>query len=156
MQKYITFIDLIRSKHPDDLDKVTVCMKLLATADAIDKSCAEKLDDHQLSESRLLLLALLNEKGALTPQEASELCGVTKATMTQQINTLFKDQLIEKQIVADDRRKYLLMLTPKGQKIITEAFTEHATWIKTVTNSLNDQEMNQLSDILAKIKHNIK
>ena len=155
-QKHTTFIDLIRTRNPGNLEKIILCMKLLATTDAIDKSCAEKLDCHQLSESRLLLLTLLNEKGALTPQMAAELCGVTKATMTQQINTLFKDQLIDKQSVEEDRRKYLLMITDKGQQVIAKALAEHTAWIEQVTDSLSDSEMDQLSEILAKIKHNIR
>lgn len=155
-QKHTTFINLIRTRNPDNLEKIILCMKLLSTTDAIDKSCAEKLDCHRLSESRLLLLTLLNEKGALTPQEAAELCGVTKATMTQQINTLFKDQLIDKQSVEEDRRKYLLITTEKGQEVITKALSEHTQWIEAVTSSLSSAEMNQLSDILEKIKYNIR
>lgn len=154
-QKHTTFIELIQAKDPECLEKIILCMKLLATTDAIDKSCAAKLDCHQLSESRLLLLTLLNEKGALTPQMAAELCGVTKATMTQQINTLFKDRLIDKQAVEEDRRKYLLMITDKGQQVIAKALAEHTRWIETVTSSLDSIEMNQLSNILEKIKHNI-
>lgn len=155
-QKHTMFIDLIREKSPENLDKIILCMQLLSTTDAIDKLCAEKLDDHQLSESRLLLLTLLNEKGALTPQAAAEYCGVTKATMTQQINTLFKDQLIDKHSVEEDRRKYLLMITDKGQDVLAKALVEHTAWIETVTDSLTHVEMNQLREILTKIKHNIK
>ncbi len=154
-QKHITFIDLIRANNPENLEKIILCMKLLATTEAIDKFCAEKLELHQLSESRLILLTLLHEKGALTPQAAAEFCGVTKATMTQQINTLFKDQLIDKQIVAEDRRKYLLIMTDKGRKVITTALAEHTAWIEQMTSSLSQSEMDQLSEILAKIKHNI-
>lgn len=155
-QKHTMFIDLIREKNSKNLDKIILCMKLLSTTDAIDKSCAEKLDCYKLSESRLLLLTLLSKKGALTPQAAAEHCGVTKATMTQQINTLFKDQLIDKQLVEEDRRKYLLMITDKGQQVIAKALAEHTAWIEKVTDSLSDSEMDQLSKILTKIKHNIR
>ena len=154
-QKHTTFLDLIRARDAVDVTKVTLCLELLSITDAIDKSCAEKLELHQLSESRLLLLTLLNEKGALTPQAAAEMCGVTKATMTQQINTLFKYQLIDKESVLEDRRKYLLKITEKGQQVIAQALLEHTQWIEKLTDSLSIQEMSQFREILEKINQNI-
>lgn len=154
-QKYATFIDLIEEDQTD-IENVTLCLSLLSATDAIHKVCAEKLEHYQLSDSRLLLLTVLAKKGALTPQAAAGFCGVTKATMTQQINTLFKDQLIDKKVVAEDRRKYLLVLTEKGEALITQALAEHTQWIESLTRSLSHVEMQQLNEILEKITHNIE
>lgn len=154
-QKYTTFIELIRQRRPENLHHIELCMKLLSATKAIDRSCAAQLDEYDLSESRLLVLTLLKEKGALTPQVIADFCGVSKASMTQQINTLFNDGMIEKSEVLEDKRKYAVLLTDKGRDIIERAFAEHTTWIKSITKSLSDDEMTQLDAILSKIIINV-
>lgn len=154
--KHQTLIDLIGQKRACNLAHLKLCMKLLSTTIVIDRSCAEKLDQYGLSESRLLVLTLLQERGALTPQELAEASGVSKASMTQQLNTLFKDQLIEKEEVIEDRRKYRVILTKVGQQLITSALEEHTKWMDTITNQLTPEEMMQLDHILGKIITNVK
>lgn len=154
--KHQTLIDLIGQKRSDNLEHLKLCMKLLSTTMAIDRSCAERLHKYQLSESRLLVLSLLQEKGSLTPQELAEASGVSKASMTQQLNTLFKDQLIEKQAVIDDKRKYAVILTNAGKQLIARALEEHSAWINTITNTLTPEEMMQLDHILGKIITNVQ
>lgn len=153
--KHQTLLDLVGQKRSDHWQHLQLCMKLLSTTAVIDRSCAEKLDQYQLSESRLLVLALLQEKGAFTPQELAEASGVTKASMTQQLNTLFKDQLIEKQDVIEDRRKYRVTLTDAGKDLIARALEEHTRWINTITQTLTPEEMLQLDYILGKIMSNV-
>lgn len=154
--KHQALIDVIGLQRSDALANLKLCMKLLSTTTAIDRSCKEKLNQYQLSESRLLVLTLLQEKGALTPQVIAELSGVSKASMTQQLNTLFKDHLIEKQEVIEDRRKYSVVLTKEGKDLIAKALEEHTQWIQTITNTLTPEEMEQLDHILGKIITNVR
>lgn len=153
-KKYRTFIESIHYQNPDNLEHVELCMKLLSTAKTIDCLCAEKLEKYQLSESRLLVLILLKDKGALTPQVLADLCGVSNASITQQLNTLFNDKLIKKKDVLEDKRKYMVLLTEKGSSVIKRAFTEHSNWIKSITKTLSKDEINLLSTILEKIVTN--
>ena len=155
-QKYQTFIALTGNKEAQELNNLALCMKLLSTTKVIDRSCAERLEKYQLSESRLLVLTLLQEKGALSPLVIAELCGVSKASMTQQLNTLFKDALIEKMSVPEDRRKYSVNLTAKGHTVISQALKEHTAWIDAITSSLSNEEKAQLSQILDKITRNVQ
>ncbi|UNM97348.1 MarR family transcriptional regulator [Ignatzschineria rhizosphaerae] len=154
-QKYQTFIALTGNKEAQELNNLALCMKLLSTTKVIDRSCAERLEKYQLSESRLLVLTLLQKKGTLSPLEIAEFCGVSKGSMTQQLNALFKDQLIEKESVPEDRRKYAVSLTAKGEMVIAEALKEHTAWIEAIASPLTDEEKSQLNLLLDKITHNV-
>ena len=155
-EKYQAFIALLGAENPQENARIALCMKLLSTTERIDRSCALLLDNYHLSESRLLVLMLLREHGALSPLQVAEMSGVTKATMTQQIRVLLKDGYITKVDVPEDKRKYRIELTPIGSEIIASAFTTHTTWIQALTSALSTDEMDQLDHILNKILHSVE
>lgn len=154
-EKYQAFLALLGAEKPQENARIGLCMKLLSTTERIDRSCATKLDTYQLSESRLLVLMLLREHGALTPLQAAEMSGVTKASMTQQIRVLLKDGYITKVDVPEDKRQYRIELTQIGTEIVDSAFTTHTAWIQALTSTLSTNEMNQLDHILNKILQSV-
>ncbi len=83
--------------------------------------------------------------------EISQQLKVTPPTVTQIINTLEKDGLVERTIDPNDRRAVKIKLTPKGLKAAQkarEAFTE--TFLGLI-DYLGEEESEQLADLLSKV-----
>jgi DNA-binding MarR family transcriptional regulator len=154
--KYSTLLDIVGDLKPVGIDKVKLCLELLSVANAIDKTCADKLSYYKLSESRFLLLSILSKHKSLSPQELTHLSGVSKATMTQLITTLHKDNFIEKKLLPEDGRSYSITLTSHGEEIIDEIFSAHIYWIESITLGLDKKEIASLRNILRIVFSNLE
>lgn len=94
-----------------------------------------------------------NEKNIeLKISEISQILKVTPPTVTQIINTLEKNGLVERTIDPEDRRAVKIKLTPTGFEAIKkarEAFTE--TFIGLI-DYLGEEESEHLAELLNKVQ----
>lgn len=128
------------------------CFELLSTAKMIDLSCAQRLAPYQLSESRFVVLFLLqSEPAGLAPHLLAERAGITRATLTGLLDGLERDDFITRNHSQTDRRSILIALTAKGTQIAASLSAEHTRWIASLMAPLNEQEKQILSQLLAKI-----
>lgn len=150
-KKYISLARIIEKREAANLLSIEACFSILSAGMRIDKECAKRLSDYQLSEGRFMVLVLLLEHKVLSPQEIATLSGVTKPTITSFIHSLVKDELVNKTEVTTDRRKIDITLTKKGQNLIEIIFKEHSLWIANITKNLTDSEIKALICILNKM-----
>ena len=59
--RYLSFCNILEKEKIVDLEKIKTCFTLLSVANTIDSECAKRLQEFQLSESRLIILFLLKE-----------------------------------------------------------------------------------------------
>lgn len=107
------------------------------------------------SEFRVLI-AIYREANAKNTEmkvsEISQLLQVTPPTITQIINVLERDGLIERTVDAEDRRAVKIKLTPAGIKATEDgrkAFTETFTGL---VDYLGEEESKHLADLLFKVQ----
>lgn len=143
-KKYKSLATIINKDGLANKLAVEACFSLLSAANRIDKECASRLGDYQLSEGRFMVLVLLLEYKVLSSQEIATLSGVTKPTMTTFISSLSKEGLVNKMEKRSDGRKIDITLTEKGQELITKIFKSHSLWITNITKNLTDSEMEKL------------
>lgn len=150
-KKYKSLAKIINKDNLANKLAVDACFSLLSAANKIDKECASRLGDYQLSEGRFMVLVLLLEYEVLSPQEIAKLSGVTKPTITMFISSLLKKGLINKTEAESDGRKMNITLTEDGRELITKLFKSHSQWITNITNKLTNSEMENLIFLLNKM-----
>ncbi|MFC0179451.1 MarR family winged helix-turn-helix transcriptional regulator [Thorsellia kenyensis] len=149
--KYRTLTSILKKQHINNLVGIEACFMLLSYADKINQACAKKLGEHQLSESRFMILTLLLEYDVLSSKKIATLCGVTKPTMTSLIHSLLKDELVYKNKTSQDGRQVDIKLTEKGKKLIMNLFQDHISWIESITKQFSVLELETLTNLLNKI-----
>lgn len=87
----------------------------------------------------LLTMGLLHEHGSLLPSELAQLERVSAQAISQVIQRLHADGCLVKTIDKDDKRKTVLSLTPKGNKILDEIWEQRNQWLVEAIDSLFDE-----------------
>lgn len=134
-------------------ENLRLCFELLSTARQIDLSCAAKLAPYQLSESRFIILFLLQEeKTGLAPHLLAQRADISRATLTGLLDGLERDGFILRNHTQTDRRSILITLTDKGTSMAADLTSQHTQWIASLMAPLNNQEKQTLSALLTKIR----
>jgi DNA-binding MarR family transcriptional regulator len=82
--------------------------------------------------------------------EISKRLQVTPPTITQALNSLEANGLIERQIDKTDRRMVSVRLTRKGEMVTQQAEEAFSASINGLIEYLGEEESNQLADLLSK------
>jgi DNA-binding MarR family transcriptional regulator len=158
------------SKEFPDLDPTAVeaFLHLLLTGDDVFAVSERNLSDNGISHGRFGVLMLLwrgtqprDDKvpdtedcyvRPRTPAELADAAGVTRATMTGLIDTLERDGLVKREPDPDDRRMMSVVLTPKGNKFLSEFLPGHYKVISELMAPLSESERKSLVRLLVKIQ----
>ena len=118
--RYLSFCNILKKENTINLEKIRTCFTLLSVSNLIDIECSKRLQQFDLSESRLIILVLLQEYQELSLQEIAKHLGITKASTTTLISSLFNKKLISKRNDQKDKRITLVSLTSAGTVLLTE------------------------------------
>ncbi|WP_299689563.1 MarR family transcriptional regulator [uncultured Tateyamaria sp.] len=97
------------------------------------------------------VLATLRRSGkpeGLSPGELLELTMVTSGTMTNRVDQLVKSGLVERVPNPNDKRGFLIRLTPTGFSTIETAVGEHAATQKRLVAGISDNQRSELDTLL--------
>ncbi|WP_342431525.1 MarR family transcriptional regulator [Neobacillus sp. FSL H8-0543] len=138
-----------------DLDSPTA-QKLLNTFMQFKKTDwhDKKIAGYNPSEFKVLAVIKqgCNEKKRdMKVSEISRKLHVTPPTVTQIINILEKDGLVERSIDQDDRRAVRINITAKGEKVTSQAKNEFTENFLGLIDYLGDKESEQLAELLSKV-----
>lgn len=86
------------------------------TAKLLGGRLAARLEDHGLSMPRFSLLAALDAHGPSRITQLGELVGVSQGTASSLVDSLVRDELIERRVDPDDARAALLAITHTGRE----------------------------------------
>ncbi len=92
--------------------------------------------------------------GHLGPMTIGNLCKkmlVSAGNMTVVIDNLEKERLVERIREPGDRRRIIVQLTTKGEKLFQKIFIQHAEYIKELAGVLTVEEQEELSRLLKKL-----
>lgn len=151
-QKHVSLLDEAKRRGQSDLGNMRLCFEVLSLASAIDRSCALRLAEHNLSEGKFVVLFLLRDLAqGLAAHELATRAGVTRATITGLLDGLERDGFLARHSDIEDRRKVSVRLTEKGQTLADQLFDQHSQWIASLFSSLNGQERQLLSSLLQRV-----
>jgi DNA-binding MarR family transcriptional regulator len=124
---------------------------LFIAAQAAGTLATERLDPLGLSPRAWGVLSTLVESGPRTQIELATALSIDRTAMVYLLDDLEERALVERVRNPDDRRSFLVRLTPKGERTQREAAIELAGQTETLLEPLDAAERRQLVDLLTRI-----
>jgi DNA-binding MarR family transcriptional regulator len=123
-----------------DLEVMTVVFNAIRLANRITADVESEVHRPRgLTWAGFRLLFALWISGPLEPRELARLAAVTRASISSVLNTLERDDLIERRRESTDRRVVTVVLTPAGRRAVARAFREHnareAVWLQPLSRA---------------------
>lgn len=125
---------------------------LLHTAQAAQADVEAKLADVGLSLPKLIALQALSEAGESLPlNQLAERCSCVRSNITQLVDRLEADGLVQRQLDPHDRRSRLAVLTAAGRKACRDGSRIRAAAETDLLGPLSRAEAEQLAGLLGKL-----
>ena len=109
------------------------------------------LDEFGLRFVDFSVLRLVDLAGELSPGELAELTLRSTGGMTQVVDRLVKQGLVGRTPDANDRRKVLIALTPKGKRLVDKAQTVYARERSRVLGPLSERELHDVDAAIRRL-----
>jgi DNA-binding MarR family transcriptional regulator len=106
-----------------------------------------------LTSSQFDVIATLGNTPGMTFNKLAEKTLTTKGELTGIIDRLEKKGLVRREVPPEDRRSFLAVLTPAGERVFEETFPAQVAHLKQRFEGLDQQELEQLRAALEKIKN---
>lgn len=126
-------------------------LKFIRAYSTYNKKAAEHIKNFGLTLSQLWVIECLGHSGPLIMGELCKKTFLSAGNMTFVVDGLEKAGIAERIYTEDDRRSILVRLTPKGQKIYTEAFSSHAVYLTKLSSILTPEEQEEFARLLKKL-----
>lgn len=126
---------------------------LMQTSKSIQERVREYITSYSLSMTEFSVLEALYQKDMQTIHEISKRILITSGSMTYVIDKLVEKGLAKRTSCPKDRRAIHIALTDKGDKLLEEIMPKHQKWVDSFFRELNPVEMENLKNLLEKIKN---
>ncbi len=140
-----------------DVRGMTLFFRLKLVTHLIGYLLGTQRKEDALSHARMRILIWLmaekqrgNEAGLL-PSELSDHLGVSRNTVSTLLNGLETQGLIVRQLHPDDRRQWLIRLTPDGEALVRQRAPEFAAFVGSLFQGLSEQEQQTLLALLDRL-----
>ena len=131
---------------------VHVFLVLWKAARAVQAYAEKSITDLEMCGSDFAVLEALLHKGPLPVNEIGKKVLLTSGSITVAVDRLEQKGLVERRAHGTDRRARVVHLTKEGRKLITRAYTQHATDMEQLASaSLTVSERTTLIRLLKKI-----
>jgi len=141
----------VHSTHPEAL---RLWLRMLTCSQLIEKQVRNGLrDEFNTTLPRFDLMAQLERApDGMKMNELSRRMMVTGGNITPVTDQLVKEGLVERMSLPNDRRAWLIRLTPTGRALFKKMARRHEAWIVAAFGSLSSTEVNQLHELLGQVK----
>ena len=149
--------DLESRAHDAHHDSLRLWLRLLTCTQLIEGSVRSRLRrDFATTLPRFDLLAQLERNAqGLKMGELSRRMMVTSGNVTGITDQLVDEGLVKRVDMPDDRRAYLVKLTPAGKRAFDRMAAAHERWVIELLGGLSGNEREQLAKLLAKVKRHV-
>ena len=129
-----------------DLPALDVVFALRMTAQQMDNAITEWMAGTAGTPARFQILVLLwaSETSGVPHKEIVKALEVTRATVSGLMMGLERDGLVLREGSPDDRRAWILRLTPKGRRSFEAMANEHEQWVLELFEGVDAKAVQQL------------
>lgn len=141
-----------------ELSKLESLILLMQYSAEIRQGMRSNFMDTGLSQNKYYILLLLNEKNdeLLTPSQIADFISVSRGTISDLIDSLEKEGLLERIMCKNDRRKIQVIITDKGRSRIEGIVPKYYRLTSELMSCLSCEEVNALVNITKKLRENMK
>lgn len=152
--------DRIREKHDGALGgrlDIKVLLRLLSCSMTIEKRLRRRfIEQFDTTLPRFdVLAALERHHEGITMGELSRSLLVSNGNVTALVRQLESDGYVSSQPAPEDRRRYIVALTPQGRAHFGELAAAHHGWIAAMFDGVPDADLAALYDHLAVLKQSL-
>lgn len=144
-----------RRERPDlDTSPMSVIARISRLSRFLEKSIGEVLASYGINESQFGVLAALRRAGSphcLSPTALYSSLLISSGAMTNRLDRLTAAGLVRRIPDPHDGRSVLVMLTPKGLRLVDEAVAAHAENERRLLKTLTPSESKSLAGLLRKL-----
>lgn len=108
-----------------------------------------------LTVSEAHAIEVLGELGKMNMKTLAQRLGVTTGTTTVTVDRLEKKEYAIRESLKEDRRVYLISLTPKGRQAYLEHHEYHTSLSDQIISVLSEEEASHLYYLLQKINQQV-
>jgi DNA-binding MarR family transcriptional regulator len=147
-------VDLESRATQEDHEALRLWLRLLACTSLIEAAVRSELRrDFDCTLPRFDLMAQLERSPAgLRMGELSRRLMVTGGNVTGITDQLVREGLVTREAPSDDRRAFVVKLTPAGRRHFLRMAEVHEAWIVKLFSGLPAQERRQLNALLGRLK----
>ncbi len=148
----------IREKHDGalgDKSSVRVWLRLLSCTMAIEKEVQRRFAERGMTLPRFDVLAALDRHGELNMGALSQALLVSNGNVTQLVQKLVRDGLVEMHKLPSDRRTSIVRLTPEGREMFARLARAHQDWIDQMVGGLDYTQRERIYVALGVLKMSI-
>lgn len=138
-----------RLKEPLGL---TVIRMLRPMFQALEKRAAEQTDIKLTTAQFGLLFTIKQEKEEVILKDIAAKMGKDKSAILRMVDALEKKELLRRAVDLKDKRKNQLIITKKGDRIISEFYEMELTLSKELLLGLTDDDLNSFYKVVNQIK----
>jgi DNA-binding MarR family transcriptional regulator len=140
--------------HADHHASLRLWLRLLSATTRIEDTIRQRLrEQFGITLPRFDLMAQLErEAQGLSMGELSRRMMVTGGNVTSIVDQLEKEQLVQRQMQANDRRSYTVSLTDAGRSAFAAMALAHEGWVVELLSPLTEPQQTQLHTLLGTLK----
>ncbi|KPB02667.1 transcriptional regulator [Ahrensia marina] len=139
-------------QRPDlNTEPMELIGQLIRVSTHLSGEMAATFSRHGINAASFDVLATLLRSGpphSLSPNQLLETMMVSSGTMTNRIDQLVKEKLVERIQNPQDKRSVLISLTEKGRRLIDDAVTDHVNTQARLVAPFSDKEFADLNNLL--------
>jgi DNA-binding MarR family transcriptional regulator len=114
------------------------------------------LKPYHITTEQWSVLRTLNESDEISQKELSNRSDKDQATLTKILDLLVKQENVERLANPQDRRSFLVKITPKGAKLVGELTPYIEEIFIKITYGLDDEKLAMFREVLLTMEDNIE
>ena len=131
--------------------KKSLTIALLKARESLMVSFRPMLAKHNFTEQQFRVLRVLGEKGPCDAGELAHEACILSPSLSRIINTLCKNQFIEKHTDKYDKRKIILSISNIGHKRLEEIKPEYVAILNNIQKRYGEEKLTKLLETLSDI-----
>ena len=154
-----SLIQVWESERPDiPMGSLRISLPLRRALQHAESQRSKVLAKHGVSATTLDLLVALRRSGkpyVSTPSELARLLVLSSGGVSQRLERLERDGLVERRVSVDDRRVVEVHLTAKGLTILDRLIDEYMAHEEQMLSGLTPRQAAQLGQLLVRLDASI-
>ncbi|MGR5337091.1 MarR family winged helix-turn-helix transcriptional regulator [Vibrio gigantis] len=125
---------------------------------SLKRQMSEQIEslDSEIAPMNIRVMKIITKKSPCTAIDIAHYLNRDKAQVTRLVNALINQELVKKSPNPEDKRSQLLILTDKGQEVMSKVSDLDRDMLKRMTKGMTEDELEQFRKIAKKMAQNLE
>ncbi|WP_061017635.1 MarR family winged helix-turn-helix transcriptional regulator [Vibrio splendidus] len=125
---------------------------------SVKRQMSEQIESlgSEIAPMNIRVMKIITKKSPCTAIDIAHYLNRDKAQVTRLVNALINQELVKKSPNPEDKRSQLLILTDKGQEVMSKVSDIDRDMLKRMTKGMAEDELEQFRKIAKKMAQNLE